>query len=278
MTNPFQLQQQAHLALAQYYRWYQVYEVPFTKARIANQKALLSDDVEITSQMGTSKGKADLQQRLELFSGWQNAHHVQNTEVKLLPEGKLSLEADIVYQNIRPDLSKHSYCLHYATVLVSRDKDLPLFEKLDLQATAQIAEFHFEPAYPKNRSKSFMHYWLYLIETAGGDSARFHELLAPDFSLQLSDGRHIDTLEQFDAWIKAIPKQISASSHAYKNFKVVDHGNQSFGVTLDLDWQGIDLEGKQVHATNHHEWLLENDMDQRFAKLKSMQVTMLVSP
>ncbi|WP_295756169.1 hypothetical protein [Undibacterium sp.] len=275
MTNPFHLQQQTHLALAQYYRWYQVYEVPLSATRIANQKAILSDDVEITSQMGTSKGKADLQQRLELFTGWQNAHHVQNTEVKLLPDGKLSLEADIVYQNIRPDLSRHSYRLHYATVLVSTEQDLPVFEKLDLQATGQIAQFDFEPAYAENRSKSFMHYWLYLLETANGDSTKLHELLADDFSLELSEGQHISNLPQFDTWISAIPQRLSASSHAYKNFKVLDHGDQSFSVTLDFDWQGFNLQGQAMRAESQHEWLLENDMELRFAKLKSMRVRML---
>ena len=32
---------ESHLAKAQYYRWYQVYEVPFTKARIENQKDII---------------------------------------------------------------------------------------------------------------------------------------------------------------------------------------------------------------------------------------------
>ncbi|MEC4115200.1 hypothetical protein [Myroides pelagicus] len=70
-----------HLALTQYYRWYQVYEIPFTKSTIENQLDILSDQVEISSQAGTTKGKDTLADRLQLFEGWKNAHHVKSTKI-----------------------------------------------------------------------------------------------------------------------------------------------------------------------------------------------------
>jgi hypothetical protein len=106
MKNIFKAEQQTHLALTQYYRWYQVYEVPFTAKRIQNQKDILSNDVEIISSLGTSKGTEQLEDRLKVYEGWKNAHHVQHTDVKLMPDGNIALEADIIYQNIRPDQSK----------------------------------------------------------------------------------------------------------------------------------------------------------------------------
>ncbi|MCX8491679.1 MAG: hypothetical protein ORN54_11485 [Cyclobacteriaceae bacterium] len=86
-----------HIALTQYYRWYQVYEVPFTKARIDNQLDILTGDVEISSQAGTTKGKDGLADRLKLFEGWENAHHVQSAKVESLDNDSLTLEADILY-------------------------------------------------------------------------------------------------------------------------------------------------------------------------------------
>jgi hypothetical protein len=59
-----------------------VYEVPFTQARISNQKEILANDVEITSPAGILKGKDGLKERLKVYEGWQNAHHVQNTSVE----------------------------------------------------------------------------------------------------------------------------------------------------------------------------------------------------
>ena len=69
----------------------------------------LADDVEIVTSAGTSKGKTGLEERLKVCAGWQNAHQVNNTQVTLAPDGKLLLEADITYQNIRSDNSKFSY-------------------------------------------------------------------------------------------------------------------------------------------------------------------------
>ena len=273
MDNIFELEQQTHLVLAQYHRWYQVYEVPFTKKRIKNQKDILSDDVEISSQLGTTKGKEGLEDRLKVYTGWKNAHHVKHTEVKILSDGQLSLEADILYQNIRPDNSKYSYTIHYSTELLPRENDLPLFTKLDLKPTAEVQEFHFEDAYPENRAKSFMHYWLYLMENPNGD--QFRELLADDFSLQLNAGQNITTLSEFDVWIESISEKILTSTHSYKNLKIVDNRDHTFTVSVDFDWKGININNEKMIAETHHEWLLSNNMEERFARMKTMIVTII---
>ena len=277
MKDTFKLEQLTHAALAQYHRWYQVYEVPFTDRRIANQKDILANDVEIVTSAGTSKGNNGLEDRLKVYTGWQNAHHVKNTQVTLAPDGKLLLDADIIYQNIRPDNSKFSYTLRYSTRLQPRAGDLPVFERLELKSTGEIKEFKFEPRYAENRSKSFMHYWLYLIETAHQQSGKFKEILASDFNLQLSEGRTITQFAEFEQWLASIPKQIITSTHAAKNFSVVDAGNNLLNVSVDFDWKGINLEGKNMVGQTHHEWVLVNDMEERFARLKTMKVT-LVQP
>lgn len=273
MNNPFHLQQLTHAVLVQYYRWYQVYEIPFTAQRIANQKDILSEDVEIRSQAGTTKGKDGLEERLRVYTGWLNAHHVQQTAVQLLPDGTLSLEADIIYQNIRPDDSRYSYTIHYSTVLQLRENDLPVFTRLELTPTGVVDEFRFETAYAENRCKSFMHYWLYLIETSGQQTEPFRELLAPGFSLRRSSGDLMDQWEQFDAWLKMIAGQIRTSSHTCRNFNVAEKEDGTFHVTVDFDWAGINANNENMTAETHHEWILENNPDERFARMKSMQVT-----
>lgn len=273
MENIFKTEQQSHLVLAQYYRWYQVYEVPFTAERINNQKDILSEDVEISSQSGTTKGKEGLEERLTVFTGWKNAHHVQNTTIKELPDGNLSLEADILYQNIRPDDSKYSYTLYYSTLLKQRENDLPIFTKLDLKATGVIEEFKFEAAYPQNRTKSFMHYWLYLMENP--DAEKFKELLAPDFSLKLTSNDEIKTFSKFEEWLKSISARVLTSFHSYKNFEVKDNKDNTFTVSVDFDWKGINVAEEKMIAETHHEWLLTNNLDERFARMKRMKVTAL---
>ena len=273
MNPSFTLQQQTHLALAQYYRWYQVYEVPFTEKRIENQKDILSEEIEISSIQGTTKGKSGLEERLKVYTGWLNAHHVQQTKVELLSGGEISLEADIIYQNIRPDQSKHSYTIHYSTLLKQQKNDLPLFTKIELKPTGEIKEFQFESAYAENRCKSFMHYWLYLIETAEENIEKIDELLAEDYFLDLAAGEYIYSTEKIKSWIKSNAGEIIASTHSYKNFKVKANNDNTFNVSVDLDWFIINKHEKKMVAEIHHEWLLENNMDERFAKMKTLKAT-----
>ncbi len=276
MTDKFKSIQISHLALTQYYRWYQVYEVPFTEARIANQLDILSDDVEIASQAGLSKGKESLPDRLKLFEGWLNAHHVQNTEVVQIDDETIALEADILYQNIRPDNSRYSYTIHYSTRLKLRGDDLPVFNKVNIQGTGMIDDPQFTPAYADNRAKSWMHRWLYGIETANGNSAMFKELLAPNFEINTSTSGKINTTELFDQWIASMAQRVKNSGHTPKNFVAKQNDDGTIAVSVDFEWQGISIDDKNMIAETHHEWLLENDMDERFARVKTMHIAQTI--
>lgn len=265
--------QNNHLALTQYYRWYQVYEVPLNKARINNQLDILAEEIEISSQAGTSKGKMGIEDRLRMFEGWQNAHHVENTSIKQLTDEELSLEADILYQNIRPDDSRYSYRIHYSTSLKLRENDLPLFTKVHLEPIGTVENPQFTSAYAENRAKSFMHYWLYLMETASVNGNEFKELLAEQFELNLSTGSKIDTLKGFNEWLATASSQVKQSGHYPENLSITENTDNTIHVSVDFEWEGISAENKPMIAETHHEWVLENNLEERFARMKMMKVT-----
>lgn len=275
MTN-FQDIQNNHLVLTQFHRWYQVYEIPFTRASIENQLAILADDIEIASPAGTTNGKAGIEDRLKVYEGWQNSHHVQNTTVKQIDKDLLNLEADILYQNIRPDNSRYSYTIHYSTLLQLRHNELPVFKRVSLQPTGNIEHPQFVSAYAANRAKSFMHYWLYLMETIGDNAHKFKELLAENFELHLSAGLMVDTTDKFNEWAASVPKQITASGHHPKNLSIKDNADSTISVAVDFEWQGISIQDKPMIAETHHEWVLENNSDERFARMKRMHVTQTI--
>ncbi|EJQ31066.1 hypothetical protein IEC_05725 [Bacillus toyonensis] len=265
--------QNNHLALIQYYRWYQVYEAPFNKARIDNQLDILAEEIEISSQAGMSKGKMGIEDRLKIFEGWQNAHHVENTSIKQLNDEELSLEADILYQNIRPDDSRYSYRIHYSTILKLKENDLPLFTKVHIEPVGNVENPQFTSAYADNRANSFMHYWVYLMETASVNGDKFKELLAEQFELNLSTGSKIDTLEGFNEWLVTASNQVKQSGHYPKNLSVTENFDNTINVSVDFEWEGISVDDKPMVAETHHEWLLENNLDERFARMKMMKVT-----
>jgi hypothetical protein len=142
-----------------------------------------------------------------------------------------------------------------------------------LKATGVIEEFKFEAAYPENRTKSFMHYWLYLMENR--DAEKFKELLAPDFSLQLTSNDEITSFSKFEEWLKSISARVLTSFHSYKNFEVTDNKDNTFTVSVDFDWKGFNVAEEKMIAETHHEWLLTNNLDERFARMKRMKVTAL---
>ncbi|EIT86144.1 hypothetical protein A374_06081 [Fictibacillus macauensis ZFHKF-1] len=276
MTN-FQHTKDTHMALAQYHRWYQAYEVEMNDARIANQLDILDPEVEITSgHLGTTKGTDGIGERLLQFKGWRNAHHVQRANVERLNDTTLKLQADIHYQNIRPDESRYSYAITYTTELALQQDGLPKFTVVNIQPTGELGEFEFQDAYADNRGRSFMHYWLYLMETASTHQEAFKELLAPSFKLNLSTSAPVTTWEAFQAWLTTTASSVKDSAHTVKNFSAEQAADGTITVSVDFDWEGLTQAGEKMIAETHHEWVLENNLDERFARMKKMNVTQTV--
>jgi hypothetical protein len=275
MVDDIQLKQLTHAALVQYYRWYQVYEVPFTKNRIDNQKDILSRDVEIVSVAGTTKGVDGLDERLRIYEGWMNAHHVQHGEVKQLSENELALDADIIYQNIRPDKSRYSYSIHYATVLELRAGDLPVFTKLTLTPTGEIKEFVFTSAYAENRSKSFIYYWFYLMETMPQNLDVFSELLGADFTIQLGGETTMQSFGDLKAYVISLREKVASGVHDITSIQINEVGEDVFSLSMDVYWSGYSMDSKQLERRTKHEWILRNNKDERFARLLQMNITVM---
>jgi hypothetical protein len=211
----------SHAAQVQYYRWYQLYERDmFNPKRLAHQLDILDENVVIKSAAGEMKGRANYPERLAVYKGWKNAHHVQDVVVNDNADGSINLEANIIYQNIKPDGAESIYAIHYSTELNKGEGLLPKFTKLTLTPTGELASKPFEDAYLINRCKSLMHYWLLNMEQLDGSVEPFKELLATNFELDFSTISEITKMEELQVWLNGTPKQLSISSHFPKNFSV----------------------------------------------------------
>ncbi|KAA1245578.1 nuclear transport factor 2 family protein [Aquimarina sp. RZ0] len=264
-----------HLAKAQIYRWYQLYERELSDVRIDNTLDMLTDDIVVKSAAGEARGKDEYKERLSAFEGWKNAHHVDNIEVQLGDEGTILLETDIRYQNIRPNGDKFSYSLHYNTKLIEDGHNLPDFTSIEIQPTGETNET-FVDAYPENRTKSLMHYWLANMERLDGNVTPFKELLAPGFELNFSTSTALTSIDELETWLNGVPTQLKESSHIPKDFSVKTIVENEYEVTVFFDWQGVTKEGTRLKATTKHIWYVVDDVNDRFAKILKADVTQII--
>ncbi len=186
-----------NVALVQYYRWLQLYERPMNEQRIQDQLEILTDDVELQSSTGTMKGKKEYPQRVAIYKGWKNAHHVETVRVNTNNDGTLSLQAVIRYMNIQPSGEKASYKMKYDTTLEKSRDLLPRFSSIVITPQKALNE-SYKDTYPENRVRSLMHYWLALFEQLKDNSKDFEEILDPNFVLNFSSVPFpVDSLEKF---------------------------------------------------------------------------------
>ncbi len=265
---------QSHLAKAQYYRWYQLYERPMNEVRINNQMDMFMDDIVIESSAGTMTGKESYPERLTAYKGWKNAHHVQNVAITTGKNGKTQIIADIKYQNIRPDGKKASYTIDYLVDLEINLEELPKLSKVSIKPTGET-EDTFKDAYPNNRVNSLIYYWLANMEQLDGNVKPFEELLTNDFELNFSTSSQITTIKQLETWLNGTPKQLKQSSHHPENLiiKVIDEN--TFEVLVAFDWYGIAKNGQKMKAKTLHKWIVEDNANERFARIKKAHVSQI---
>ncbi|WP_458626570.1 hypothetical protein [Winogradskyella sp. PC D3.3] len=248
-----------HAAIVQYHRWYLFYERDFeNKQRLENQLEILADSIKMKSAAGEMQGKENYPERLKVYKGWKNAHHIQNIIVNKLEDGTINLEADIVYQNLKSDGSNDSYPLHYSTFLKEvPNAQLPVFTEINIQPTGEIKNPTFEDAYPENRMLSLMHYWLLNMEQLDGNVEPFKEVLAEGFNLNFStNSEPIVTIEQLEKWLNGTPLQLAESSHFPENFSVKVISENQYEVNVDFVWNGETKDGQIVTATTAHHWIV----------------------
>ncbi|QFT34616.1 hypothetical protein FIV00_29240 [Labrenzia sp. THAF82] len=264
-----------HAAMAQYYRWYQYYERP--DGGVANALDILSKDVTITSGLGTANGQEEYKERVaKLPATWKNAHHVQSAEITHGEDGNLTLAAQIIYQNqgMLPDGAVRQADLSYTVEMVPGEDVLPLLSNVLIEQDSDTTVKSFQDAYAENRLRSLVHYWLALIEDPSRNPEPVQEILADDFSLNFSSGSITD-FDGFKAWLAGPASQVAASTHVISNFAVEDLGAEDYAITMDFDWAGITPDGVELVAKTRHTWRATNDVEERFARIKSVDVEVL---
>lgn len=259
-----------HLAKTQFYRWYQLYERDLNEQRINNQMKILCDDVVIKTSAGEVHGKQHYPEYLKVYEGWKNAHHVQNIKVDVKNTDTLQLEADIRYQNIQPNGQKASYTIHYTTTLKKETGNLPRFSSIQITPTGETKD-EYSDAYPTNRTKSLMYYWLALIERLDGDVTPFKVLLAKDFELNFSTGK-INSIEILKKWLNKTSRELAQSNHYPEDFSIKPIMENEYEATAYFDWKGLSKDGKSMKGKTKHLWYVVDNPNDQFAKILKADV------
>ncbi|BBM86807.1 hypothetical protein [Candidatus Uabimicrobium amorphum] len=261
----------AHAAKTQYFRWYQLYERDINDARIANQLSILDKDIEIETVAGKMTGRDSYPKRVQAYKDWKNAHHVQNVTVKEKEDGMV-LDADIIYQCVLPDGSKKNFALHYDAHLKKTDGLLPVFTKIKITPKKEMESAVFEDAYPQNRMKSLMHYWLLCMEQLDGNVTPFKQLLTNEFELNFSTNSKMTSIDQLEKWLNGMPMQLQSSQHFPQNLTIKSLGENKYQVNVEFAWQGVMKNGTKLKATTGHEWIVVDDIQEPFARIQKVTV------
>lgn len=266
---------QKHAALAQYYRWYQMYERP--DGGIDNALDILAKDINVVSALGEARGHEQYAERVaQLPDTWENAHHVKDTQITINDDGSMDLIANITYMNkgINVEGKIREADLTYSMVLAPTETVLPKFTEINIAQNSEGLTEKFEDAYVRNRLLSLVHYWLALIEDPSRNPEPVRELLADEFSLNFSSGAITD-FDGFETWLAGPGSSIDASTHEIGNFTYKPLDNSRYSLSVEFDWTGILPNGDEMVARTLHNWAVSNDLTERFARIEQVDVEVL---
>jgi len=244
---------------------------------LANQLDILSEDVRLKSSLGEGQGHDDYIERVKnIPASWENAHFVENVDVEIDIDDTIHLEAVITYQNVGRfgESAAIGTRLAYNTRLRSTETVLPKFTAIHIIPAGKPSAMAYRDAYAENRLKSLVHHWLALIEDPQRNFEPFGEILADDFSLNFSSGAITD-MGSFEEWFRGPASSVTASTHIISNFTYEDLGNDTYQVSMDFDWDGILPNDSQMTAKTRHKWIVVDDVSDRFARIKTVDVEVL---
>ena len=267
-----------HAAMAQLHRWVQFYE--HSEAKLENQLDILDEAVFVKSDLGEATGHEAYAERLKALPGtWLNAHFVSNPNFVLIEDGTVQLSADVRYVNkgMLADGAVRGAELSYTMELSPTNDVLPKFTRIEIAQVSNCTLGTFSSAYEANRLASLLHYWLALIEDPRRNPEPVREILAEGFSLNFSSGG-ITEFDEFKEWLEGPGSQIPASTYTLSDLVHEDYGNQTYSLSAVLDWRGILPDGREVGSKTRHDWIVEDDPSERFARIKTMDVAVVRKP
>lgn len=264
-----------HAAMAQLYRWYIGYEEP--RYGIENQLDILDKEIHVVSGLGEANGHEEYAARVkQIPDTWKNAHNVKTAEVSVAVDGAISMTVTITYlnQGLLPDGQVRTADLTYTTSLAPSESVLPKFTDIRIAQNSDGTQETFVSAYGENRVRSLVHYWLALIEDPARNPEPVREILAEGVSLNFSSGTITD-FEGFKAWLAGPASQVKASTHTIGDFAQEAAGDNTYRATMTFDWNGILPDDTELTAKTRHTWVIVDDPNDRFAKIKTIDVEVL---
>ena len=169
------------LAKIQFYRWFLIFESQANESTIAQHMSLLDEDIELITFAGTNHGLKGMSNFINHVKNWRNAHLIENMNVVIKDSTSIHLDAEIRYQNKKPDGTQSAFRITYKTQLKQQANDLPVFKKIKLthQPLAELPNITL--AYERNMSYAFVLYWQHLTETKQFE--QLNKLITPSFKL-----------------------------------------------------------------------------------------------
>lgn len=262
---------QKHAALAQFHRWYLVYEKP--EYGINNALDILADDITVKSGLGEAHGHEEYASRVKQISPtWKNSHHICSVKF----EDNTHLKAEIRYlnQGMLPDGKVRSADLTYHIELKAGLGILPKLSCVEIVQNSETCVDQFEDMYVQNRVLSLVHYWLALAENPARDSQPAKEILAEGFRLNFSSGA-ITTFDKFDRWLTGPAAQLSHAAHVASDIQIQPMGSGNYAFSAVMDWEGIRPDGLEMIAKTQHNWTIIDEPSDRFARIQSIDVEIL---
>ena len=257
-----------HAAKVQLYRWYQLFEREFNEERINHQLEILDNNVVIKSVFGETKGRDGFPGKLSPFEHMVGAHHVNDIQIKSTEEGPTNLNAEVTCQSLHPDGSEKSYAVQYKTKLAVKNGLLPKFVRLDLTTKNVLRDVPFRDAYPANRTKALVHYWLLLLERLDNNVQLFDEILTEEFTLDLGDGAFISSQKELQNWLTEVRRPLKMSCHHTENFSVQQIVKNKYEVYVDFVWHRLTKEDRHLKTTTRQRWIVRDNPNERFARIQ----------
>lgn len=256
------------------YRFFETLEVaslPHSKPALIS---MLDPKVRLTAPLGFFSGPDSVVDFARQFATSSVSFEVQDINVFPCGVGLFTAQTQIIFHQKNDAGEQESYRLLFEADIQKKGNLDFHFLRISIKNQEKL-EADFESNYAINRTKSLVFYCMGLIEFKIGERKHLAEILHDDFEIFPLQSEPIRQLDGLLRWIVEFNNLLQIQSICPVNFKQKNAQSDGFEVEFDLLFECKNDEDKGMNPLSKNQWALSNDINERFARIKRIQVERL---
>jgi hypothetical protein len=257
------------------YQWTHFFERPRNEKRIALFEDLLDEDIIFINSLLSVSGIENFKHFTNELEGLKISHFIEEIDSYPCGVGMYTVDANLRSQSTDKNGDTQEFLINFnGDVKIENDFKIK-FLRLKVKDSDPKPVLKLQDNFIMNRACSVVHHCMGLVERNISTEKILDPIFTEGFAVNALYFGTIQSKAGIIEWINGIHKKIQNVSLTPVNIKANEINGNQIEVNFDLLIEGEIEEGERVESLSKNTWILEDNLDEIFSRVKMISVEKL---